>query len=64
MGTITVTDRVYLDEKGKATTDPEKATTLWATPGDEVSEDQAKEVGYKAVAKKATKVVEGPGGDK
>jgi hypothetical protein len=65
MGTITVEERVYLDADGKATTDEAKASTLWATPGTEVSEEDAKAAGYKATAKpKGTKVVEGPGGDK
>jgi hypothetical protein len=71
MTNITVTERVYLDANGQATTDPEKGSTLWATPGREVPEEQAKAVGYKPPATKAqakpkggTKVVEGPDGDK
>jgi hypothetical protein len=70
MSVITVTDRVYLDANGRATTDPEKGASLWATPGVVVTEEAAEAVGYrvprpKAVAKpKGAKVVEGPGGDK
>ena len=65
MGTITIEERVYVDADGKATTDEAKAARLWATPGTEVSDEEAKAVGYKAKpAPKGTKVVEGPGGDK
>ena len=69
MPVISVAERVYLDAKGQATTDPEQGVTLWATPGREVLEEEAERVGYvvkaKAVSKpKGTKVVERPGGDK
>lgn len=74
MTRITITERVYVDDSGRATTDPEKAARLWATPGMEVREEDAAAVGYKVAApvqakavrrpKGGTKVVEGPGGDK
>lgn len=70
MAMITLTERIYLDADGKATTDPERGAWLWGTPGQEVREDDALAVGYsvpqeKAVRRpKGTKVVEGPSGDK
>ena len=74
MPRITVGERVYLDDSGRATVDPEKGARLWATPGMEVREEDAEAVGYKVQAppqakavrrpKGGTKVVEGPGGDK
>jgi hypothetical protein len=42
-----VTERVYLDASGKATTDESQANSLWATPGDEKTTEEAADVGYK-----------------
>lgn len=72
MTMITLTERVYLDKDGKATTDPERGAWLWGTPGTEVQEADALAVGYtgpeiqeKAVRRpKGAKVVQGPSGDK
>jgi hypothetical protein len=70
MPMITLRERVYVDAKGRATTDPEKADRLWGTPGLEVQEADALAIGYmvpeaKAVRRpKGTKVIEGPAGDK
>lgn len=78
MARVTVQDRVYLDKRGRATTDPEQGEVLWATPGMEVMERDAKAVGYspsgseeveeeekpKARRSPRTKVVRSPGGDK
>lgn len=68
MGTVVIADRIYLDAAGRVTTDPGQADRLWATPGMEVSEEDARAVGYplpKAVrAPKGTKMVGAPEGDK
>lgn len=47
MARVTVQDRVYLDDKGRATTDPEAGQVLWATPGMEVMARDAEAVGYR-----------------
>lgn len=76
MPTIVLTERVYIDAEGRATTDPEKADRLWGTPGLEVQVADALAIGYaepvpqeepapKAVRRpKGAKVVDGPAGDK
>lgn len=43
--TVTLEERVYLDAAGKATTDPDKAVTLFASAGAVVSEAEARAVG-------------------
>lgn len=43
--TVTVNERIYLDAKGKATTDRDKAVSLFAPKGVTVSEARAVEVG-------------------
>lgn len=47
MARVTVRDRVYLDKRGRATTDPELGEVLWATPGMEVMQRDAEAVGYR-----------------
>ena len=79
MAQITLTEKVWVDADGRATTDEAKAARLWGTPGMMVREDDAAAIGYppkvqaekvqaakpKAVRRpRGTKVVEGPGGDK
>lgn len=70
MPIITLTERVYVDKDGRATTDEEKADRLWGTPGMEVMEADAEAIGYKVPEAKAvkgpkgTKAVGGPAGDK
>jgi hypothetical protein len=79
MAHITLTEKVWVDASGRATTDERKAARLWGTPGMTVREDDAAAIGYppkvqaervqaakpKAVRRpRGTKVVEGPGGDK
>lgn len=49
--TVTVEERVYLDADGQATTDDEKGQVLWATPGTEVSDEEAEKVGYEPTPK-------------
>lgn len=46
MGSRTITERVYLDAHGKATTDEAKADRLWATPGLDVTDEEIARVGY------------------
>lgn len=76
MADITLSERVYIDPDGRATTDPERGAYLWGTPGLVVKQEEAEAVGYrpasedekpaaKAVRRPGgTKVVEGPGGTK
>jgi hypothetical protein len=70
MARIVLRERVYLDADGRATTDPEKGVVLWGTPGMEVSEEDAAEIGYTAEGEKAkprperTKAKGAPEGDK
>lgn len=74
MGSIRIPERVYLDKTGHVTMDEGKAERLWATPGMEVTEEEAARVGYqlvafpepkaKAVRRVKDKAVQGPGGDK
>lgn len=56
---ITITERVYLDANGRATTDEAQGNSLWATPGSEVTSDEADAVGYAVpVQEKAEKAAE------
>lgn len=64
MAMITLTERVYIDADGKATTDEEKADRLWGTPGMEVQEADAEAIGYVTRPQEATKAVKGPRGTK
>jgi hypothetical protein len=48
MPMLTLTERIYVDDDGKATTDPEKGVRLWGTPGLRVSEVDALAIGYVA----------------
>jgi|PlaIllAssembly_1097288.scaffolds.fasta_scaffold00569_4 hypothetical protein len=75
MADITLSERVYVDEDGRATTDEARGARLWGTPGLVVSEADAAAIGYgvkadpEPVAKMVrkaprNKAVSGPGGDK
>jgi len=61
---IVLTERVYVDKDGRATTDEEKADRLWGTPGMEVQEADAEAIGYVTRPQEATKAVKGPKGTK
>lgn len=60
MGSTEITERVYLDASGKATTDEAKANSLWATPGDQRTDEEVAEVGYKAPSRSSTEEDDGP----
>jgi len=62
MTTVVITQRVYLDAEGRVTTDPERAVSLWATPGMEVPADEAKAVGWPVSPLR--KMVKAPAGHK
>lgn len=46
MGLAHITERVYLDDEGKATTDPSQGRTLWASPGSTKKLEECERVGY------------------
>lgn len=60
MSSTEITERVYLDASGKATTDETQANSLWATPGDQRTDEEMETVGYSAPAVKSPDADEGP----